>query len=140
MTLSDLDLVNQAMAAEAAYVPPTNGANTTNPSSTPTPAPSNNSTSNTNNSTTNPPASDPLADIDLSTLSPADRAALQPILDALKAASGDEGDLDVEDILNQLEAAGDAADVLEGRLDALLAHLGELEADVTPSETPAEAK
>lgn len=131
MTLSDLDLVNQAMASEATYVPTTNRA-----AASPSPAAPSNSAYTTNTTVT--AASDPLADVDLSSLSAADRAAVQPILDALKAASANDGELDVEDILKQLDAAGDAADVLEGRLDVLLAHLGELEADA--GEKPAEAK
>jgi hypothetical protein len=117
MTLSDLDLVNQAMAAESTYTAPS--------------APSAPTSATTTATTTNNTDSDPLADlgVDLSNLSEADRAALKPILDALRASGGDENEMDVDDILRQLEAAGGAADVLEGRLDALLAYLGELEAE-----------
>lgn len=144
MSLSDLDLVQQAMAptepanargnsSVASNGAPTshstntsNGAHSISPTETantnPTPA-------NTANAPT-PADTNFLAGIDLSELTPADRAALAPIINALRAAgSGDDGDVDVDGILKQLEAADDVADALEGRLDSLLANLGELEAD-----------
>ncbi|EJT46296.1 hypothetical protein A1Q2_01581 [Trichosporon asahii var. asahii CBS 8904] len=121
MSLSDLDLVQQAMA-------PTEPGAQQNQSTSPTLA-----DKSTNGATKKDEIDDPLAGIDLSQLNDADRAALQPILDALKAASGAEGqeggDLDYEGILTQLDAAGDVADTLEGRLDKLLANLGEMEKD-----------
>jgi hypothetical protein len=127
MTLSDLDFVNEAVAAESARHTPI-------PSSTPDPSSAPSAPSSGPVSAPAPvssaPAPDPLADIDLTSLSPADRAALQPILDALRASAttGDgDAELDIGSILAQLDAAGEAADVLEGRLDALLAHLGEME-------------
>lgn len=120
MSLSDLDLVQQAMA-------PTEPGAQQMQSTSPTLA------DKTSNGTKKEEIDDPLAGIDLSQLNDADRAALQPILDALKAASGAEGqeggDLDYEGILTQLDAAGDVADTLEGRLDKLLANLGEMEKD-----------
>ncbi|KAL1411230.1 hypothetical protein Q8F55_002181 [Vanrija albida] len=130
MSLSDLDLVAQAMA------PTEPGAQA--PKQTDAPKQADKAAA---------PADDPLAGIDLSTLNDADRKALQPILDALKASAGAEGaeggDLDVEGILKQLEAADDVADTLEGRLDTLLAHLGEIEHDVeakAPETKAAEVK
>lgn len=130
MSLSDLDLVQQAMA------PTEPGAQQ---SSNAAPALLDNCTSTASANGVNGTGSerdepeDPLAGIDLSQLNDADRAALQPILDALKAASGaegqDGGDLDYEGILSQLDAADDVADTLEGRLDKLLANLGEMEKD-----------
>lgn len=119
MSLSDLDLVQQAMA-------PTEPGAQQSQSSNPT-------LSDKSTNGKSEEVDDPLAGIDLSQLNDADRAALQPILDALKAASGAEGqeggDLDYEGILHQLDAAGDVADTLEGRLDKLLANLGEMEKD-----------
>lgn len=126
MSLSDLELVAQAMA----------------PTDRPAPAPTSNGSTNghapsaPSNPSAQPSAADAdddtaaaLAGLDLSSLNAADRAAVQPILDALRqASSAEDGDVDVEDILKQLEAADDVADKLEGRLDSLLASLGELEA------------
>lgn len=122
MSLSDLDLVAQAMA------PTEPGAQGPKP---------------TDKAADKAGADDDvLAGIDLSTLNDTDRKALQPILDALKASAGAEGaeggDLDVEGILKQLEAADNVADTLEGRLDTLLAHLGEIEHDVE-AKAPAAA-
>lgn len=120
MSLSDLDLVQQAMA------PTEPGAQN---GSSNTAAPSSNESPNPAPETKD----DPLADIDLSTLSDGDRAALQPILDALKSASGKDGeeggDVDVEGILKQLEAADGVAGTLESRLDKLLDNLGAMERD-----------
>lgn len=114
MSLSDLELVQQAMA------PTESGAqNTTNAAPNPP-----NGTSAT--------AKDPLADLDadLAKLNDADRAALAPILNALKAAEGaEDGDADIEGILKQLDAADGAAGALESRLDRLLDSLGAMERD-----------
>lgn len=112
MSLSDLDLVQQAMA--------------------PTEPGAQNGSNGTANAVA-PGGDDHLAElgIDISKLSEGDRAAVQPILDALKAASKDgEGeDVDVEGILKQLDAADGAADALESRLDNLLENLGAMERD-----------
>lgn len=143
MSLSDLELVQQAMAptepgaqeqvnarpAVADNAGAAGAPSSKNGGATAAPA-----TAGDTASTSAPDSTDkdPLEGMDLSHLSEADRAALQPVLDALKAAAGKEGEdggeLDVEDILKQLEAAGDVADTLEGRLDTLLANLAEIEA------------
>ncbi|GMK57802.1 hypothetical protein CspeluHIS016_0406360 [Cutaneotrichosporon spelunceum] len=152
MSLSDLDLVSQAMAsseppnARGATNPITNGssggassgadkstadvgviANGTNANGT-----------NANGANTNATADDSIdsvAGIDLSSLSVEERTMLAPIIDALRASSDDS--LDVEDIMKQLDAAGNVADTIEGRLDSLLDHLGELEAQATASDKKA---
>ncbi|WOO81066.1 uncharacterized protein LOC62_03G004594 [Vanrija pseudolonga] len=126
MSLSDLDLVAQAMA------PTEPGAQGPKPTDA----------AGAKEADKAGADDDVLAGIDLSTLNDTDRKALQPILDALKASAGTEGaeggDLDVEGILKQLEAADNVADTLEGRLDTLLAHLGEIEHDVE-AKAPAAA-
>jgi hypothetical protein len=145
--LSDLELVAQAMA-------PTNlprPANQTPPSQlqTQSEAPAQLQTRQpTNTTTTDPPATQPnlnaiLPDlselgIDLSSLSPAELTALQPIIDALTNSSlndtagegDDEDDLKIAELLQQMEAAGLVADDLEGKLDALLENLGETEREI----------
>lgn len=116
MSLSDLELVAQAMApTEPGAQTQTRAANGT----------TNTTTTSTSDSTES--ADDPLAGLDMSQLSPADRAAVQPIIDALKASEEGE-DVDLEDILKQMDAADTVADKLEGRLDALMTILGEMEA------------
>jgi hypothetical protein len=76
----------------------------------------------------------------LSTLAPSERAALQPIIDALAAGmtlDDDDADEDedgddprVQELLRQMDAAGDVADELEGKLDALIAQLGREEVEM----------
>jgi hypothetical protein len=71
--------------------------------------------------------------VDPASLSPADLAALQPILDALSLGTegeSEEDDLRIAELLAQMDAAGSVADDLEGKLDALLANLGETEKDL----------
>ena len=72
--------------------------------------------------------------IDLSSLTPAELAAVQPIIDALVGSDGQdedeaesEDDLKVAELLRQMDAAGMVADDLEGKLDLLLRDLGETE-------------
>lgn len=79
--------------------------------------------------------------IDLSSLTPGELRALQPIIDALAAGSNtndgaqeggkeEEDDLKIAELLQQMEAAGLVADDLEGKLDALLENLGETEREI----------
>lgn len=113
--LSDLDLVAQAMA-------PTNAPDSARAADSPANA-------NANAEGENPSSLPPSADnIDLSSLTPEDLAMLQPILSALNIDdpdSLDEGAL--EDILKQMDAAGEVADDLEGKLDRLIGELGKVE-------------
>lgn len=141
MSLSDLDLVQQAMAPTEPGAQQNNSNSTVAPKST---TANGNADTEGRNATKAEDADDSLAGIDLSQLNDKDREALQPILDALKASSGKEGeeggDLDIEGILSQLDAAGDVADTLEGRLDKLLENLGEMEkAQQEQSHQPAQA-
>jgi len=74
-----------------------------------------------------------LDSLDLSGMPPAERAALEKLVEMYKKVDGDmsvEGDVDVEDILAQMEAADKVTGVLEERLDGLLAKLGQAEADL----------
>ena len=75
----------------------------------------------------------------LANLSAADLAALQPLISALSLAPGDEDDADanmddldendprLQELLRQMDVAGEVADDLEGKLDRLIAALGEEE-------------
>jgi hypothetical protein len=129
MSLSDLELVSQAMAGSE---PPnargdapatSNGANgASNGAAEPAPQ------------TQDDADADSVAGIDLSSLSVEERAMLAPIIDALR---GSDDSLDVDDIMKQLDAAGNVADNIEDRLDSLLAHLGELEAQAEAAEKKA---
>lgn len=69
-----------------------------------------------------------LADLDLSSLSPADMELLRPLLAAMNLASGAGGDEDddarIGELLAQMDAAGEVADELEDKLDKLIAQLG----------------
>lgn len=71
---------------------------------------------------------DSLADLDLSSLSPADMELLRPLLAAMNLASGAGGDEDddarIGELLAQMDAAGEVADELEDKLDKLIAQLG----------------
>lgn len=96
-------------------------------------APSNSNSSGTPPSSTSPDTppegdeaedgelEDSLANIDLSTLTPADRALLQPLLDLM--APGREGE-EEGDLARRLDEAGEVASGLEGMLDGLLERLG----------------
>ncbi|CAK9782752.1 unnamed protein product [Cutaneotrichosporon oleaginosum] len=135
MSLSDLDLVSQAMAsseppnargtASANGAPTANGVNPTPESASATDAAASDA------------GADSVAGIDLSSLSVEERALLAPIIDALRSS---DDSLDVDDIMKQLDAAGNVADNIEDRLDSLLAHLGELEAQAAKNEAEAEKK
>lgn len=90
---------------------------------------------------------DPLANIDLNTLTPQDRALLQPMLDLLNQSAG-EG-LGEDEIAKKLDEAGEVADGLEGMLDRLLDRLGGMleedeeekeEQEVTEVESESEKK
>jgi hypothetical protein len=73
----------------------------------------------------------------LASLSPADLATLQPLITALTLGDDIEGedDLDeldendprIQELLRQMDVAGDVADDLEGKLDKLIAELGQEE-------------
>lgn len=134
--MSDLDLVAAAMAPTnqpqlRPTSPPTQ--TTSRPNGMPRHAA-------TSDQTRTPPAPNPtfssqpsdlpseLQDLDLSSLSPAELALLQPLIDALRISeNGDDVDeLGMEEILRQMEVADGVADELEGRLDGLLERLGGL--------------
>lgn len=124
-TSNDMDLlslVNDSMS----YMNPTPKTTTTSPA----PPPSNSSTTDDSSlSPTTPPSSseaqddanDPLADIDLSTLTLQDRALLQPLLDLLQ--DGEEGESE-SDLARRMDEAENVASGLEGMLDSLLERLG----------------
>lgn len=105
--LSDLDLVAQAMAPTNAPDKPI----TTTPSTAPP-------KSQAKEQPTGP---------DLSSLTPEDLAALQPILDALNLDTDDMDDAALHDLIRQMDVAGDVADDLEGKLDRLIGELGKVE-------------
>ncbi|BEI86565.1 hypothetical protein CcaverHIS002_0608520 [Cutaneotrichosporon cavernicola] len=134
MTLSDLDLVSQAMASSE----PANARGSVHANGTTSTTNGSANTPSTNSANLNPPTHlDTIGDIDLSSLSVEERAILLPIIDALRASDDTLDSLDVEDIMKQLDAAGSVADTIEDRLDSLLAHLGELEAQASPGEEKA---
>jgi len=138
--LSDLDLVAQAMGIQN---PPPNQSNHIPSSDQPRPTdhlPTQSSPSHHFSPPHHPALpqvnanpEDPLSNLDLSTLTPSDRQALQPILDAL-ALSGpnfeDGDDLRISELLAQMNAAGEVADDLEGKLDRLLENLGKVEEEI----------
>lgn len=133
--MSDLDLVAQAMAPTTQSTP--HAIQSTQPPHTSPPNPP----STHDPSPAQPPSlngQEPLSTqetlislgIDPSTLSATDLEALQPILNALSlGAEGESEDdeLRITEILAQMDAAGSVADDLEGKLDELLANLGETE-------------
>ena len=146
--LSDLDLVAQAMAPTQTHIPdqPTQPSSPHQTSHTPrrNPTQPNHPISNSAQSSTNLPSTtptsessstEPLANVDLSNLSPSDRQALQPLIDVLSLSdpAGDDDavdDLRISEILAQMDVAGDVADKLEGNLDRLLANLGKVEEEI----------
>jgi len=137
-SLSDLELVAQAMGSTtpAKQTETVNGQLSSTQAITSPQAPPTSTETN----------SSPLEHLDLSTLTAADRKTLQPIIDALQASSislstngsGDNGDGEdgkeaedmederIQDLLRQMDIAGDVADEIEGKLDRLLAELGGL--------------
>ena len=153
--LSDLELVAQAMDQPAQAPPNQPSTRTSQPSqpsqlsrqSQPPPQrnPNNSAEPVDSNGPTQSTESTNLADrtelpdlsalgIDLSSLTPAELAAVQPIIDALVGSDGQdedeaesEDDLKVAELLRQMDAAGMVADDLEGKLDLLLRDLGETE-------------
>lgn len=134
MPLSDLELVSQAMAgSEAPNARGANGANSNPPNGAATAANEPAATEAAHPSAAGDTAApaDSVAGIDLASLSVEERRVLAPIIDALRAS---DDSLDVDDIMKQLDAAGNVADNIEDRLDSLLSHLGELEAQVTEGE------
>lgn len=155
-SLSDLELVAQAMDVSQ---PTPSLKSMSNPSAT-----NDNDNSMTDKviSQTTPVAktSNPLDGIDLSTLSAEDRTSLQPIIDALANSSltalsytgngadgeeyNEEDDVRIQELLAQMDAAGEVADEIEGKLDRLLAQLGglgqEIEGGFGAEGSEAEAK
>lgn len=147
--LSDLDLVAQAMAPTnqprptesrsaravqpAGSEPAKNGLqpneSTAPPSRSASGPSSSDTTSHVENSGVAPLGiPDSLADLDMSSLSPADMELLRPLLAAMNLASGAGGDEDddarIGELLAQMDAAGEVADELEDKLDKLIAQLG----------------
>jgi hypothetical protein len=115
--MSDLDLVAKAME-------PTNQPDKTELSKTLSETP----TTTKNGSTANDHSSLPTDNIDLSSLTPEDLAMLQPLLDALNIKDSDDlDDAALQDLLAQMDSAGDVADDLEGKLDKLIGELGSFE-------------
>ncbi len=131
MSLSDLELVSQAMSGSE---PPNARGDAPADSNGAANGASNGATEPAPPQTQNNAAADSVAGIDLSSLSVEERAMLAPIIDALRAS---DDSLDVDDIMKQLDAAGNVADNIEDRLDSLLAHLGELEAQAEAAEKKA---
>lgn len=72
---------------------------------------------------------DLLEGIDLSSLSVQDRAALQPLIDALAASAGGAEGEDLDQLLEQMDAAEGVADDLGQKLDVLLQDMRDLEAE-----------
>jgi hypothetical protein len=133
--MSDLELVAQAMEVTIA----TQQTNLQRPLSP--------STTQVADNTTTPPSTAPTTSsiagstaetlkalgLDLSKLSPADAAAMQPLLDALQLGldgDSEEDDLRIAEILAQMDAAGEVADDLEEKLDLLLENLGKAEVEM----------
>ena len=80
-----------------------------------------------------PTSQDPLANLDLSTLSPSDREMLQPLIDVLSLSElpdGEEYDERMAEISAQMDVVALAADDLEGKLDRLLENLGRVEEEI----------
>ncbi|ORY22756.1 hypothetical protein BCR39DRAFT_562210 [Naematelia encephala] len=70
-------------------------------------------------------------DLDLSKLTPAEIEAVQPLIDALRLVDDpDASEEDVVEILKAMDAAGDVAADLEGRLDGLLKRLEEFGGEI----------
>jgi hypothetical protein len=116
--MSDLDLVAKAME-------PTNQPDKTEPSKPLSETPT---TTTKNGSTANDHSSLPTDNIDVSSLTPEDLAMLQPLLDALNIKDSDDlDDAALQDLLAQMDSAGDVADDLEGKLDKLIGELGSFE-------------
>lgn len=126
--MSDLDLVAQAMGTSQPAQP-----NQPNSSNQPNHI---SSTQATQPTSVTPPAqtqsrSDPLATVDLSTLTASDRQALQPLIDAIvHKPDGENTDEEVAQLLAQMDVADHVADDLEGKLDRLLANLGKVEEEI----------
>lgn len=118
--MSDLDLVAKAM--EPTNVPD---------------KPTSSQTRENGDGNSTLPVNDNDNEIDLSSLTPEDLALLQPLLNALNIEdpdSLDEGSL--QDILKQMDAAGEVADDLEGKLDRLIGELGKVEEGILEGMEP----
>ncbi len=135
--ISDLDLVAQAMEPTQTLQP--NQSNQTYPANHPNQSIETPQTSSTTMSSfaiahsANQPSGPPktTSDLAFSSLTPSDRAAVQPLLDALSRGDSAEGDdLKVAEIMKQMDVAGEVADDLEGKLDRLLESLGKVEEEI----------
>ena len=148
--MSDLDLVAAAMAPTE---PPNAGPSSQFPHP-PASCPPSTSTSVAPNDSSHTLDTSRLSPQELATLAPlletirldpASMASLERLLgdDAAVRANleGDEGgDQEYEDLMRQMNAAGDVADELEGRLDALLDRLAGTEAEIAKGLTDETAK
>lgn len=120
--LSDLDLVAQAMAPSNQPDKPHHDA------SAPTKASSSDAKPDPEVAGAGAGADADAGDFDLSSLTPEDLALLQPLLAALNVKDPEDMDeSSLLDILAQMDAAGDVADDLEGKLDRLIGELGKVE-------------
>ena len=122
--LSDLDLVAQAMAPTdkpSVSKPTNNDQDDQAPKSKSEPK---------GQSSSMPDSNIDIDNLDLSSLTPEDLALLQPLLSALSMSDSDTDLLDenaLADVFKQMNAAGEVADDLEGKLDRLIGELGKVE-------------
>jgi hypothetical protein len=122
----DFDLSMVAAAMDHSQPPPPSSLSVPSPLTPSTPSLESDTSSSQDTS------SNPLANIDLSTLTENDRALLQPLLDLLGTddAEPPETDEETAEVEKRLNQASVVADGLESMLDGLLKRLGGMIGDV----------